>query len=158
MIGRHDAQGAGPRFDRRACRRHGARVESRSNAIVEEAALKQTRRSVVTDREAPLSAALPPLLDAALGRLAAAVTRLKTAGERQAAQEHRAGGEDAFAPFQDDQARLDLEMALARVARLGQAQAAALERLGRAEASVEAVLRSLADEEDVEEPPVEEVS
>lgn len=112
----------------------------------------------MTDRETPLSTALPPPLDAALGRLAAAVTRLKAASERRPAQEQRAGGEDAVPPLQEDRARLHLEAALAQVARLGRAQAAALERLGRAEASVEAVLRHLADEEDAEEPPVEEAS
>lgn len=114
----------------------------------------------MTDREAPLSAtALPPPLDAALGRLAAAVARLKAAGERHAPGP-REGGEGVWLPAQEDRARLalDLDAALARVARLGEARQAALERLGRAEASVEAVLRDLTGEEDVEEPPIEEAS
>lgn len=122
--------------------------------------MDQTRRAAVTHGEAAPSTALPPQLDAALGRLAAAVARLKAAGARgAAARGERAGDEDPLA-LQEDRTRLTLELdaALARVARLGEAQRTALERLGRAEASIDAVLRDLTEDEDAEEPPIEEAS
>lgn len=123
--------------------------------------MDQTRRSALTPREAPPPVDLPPALHAAADRLTAALTRLKAAGERRATgRGEREGDEDAPALVQQDRTRLaiDLEAALARVARLGDAHAAALERLGRAEASIDAVLRELTEEEEVEEPPVEEAS
>lgn len=121
--------------------------------------MDQTKRSAVIHDETPPPVPLPPTLDAALDRLTAATARLRAAGERHAATRREpAGGEDAL--MQEDRTRLALERdaALARVARLGEAHGAALERLGRAEASIEAVLADLAEEEDAEEPPIEEAS
>ncbi len=82
----------------------------------------------------------PETSDPAILRLRTALDRLEAAAERRALREAAlADSEAEFALMQDDRARLavDLDAALDSQRKLGEANAAAMERIGRAAATLE---------------------
>lgn len=86
----------------------------------------------------------PESSDPVILRLRAALDRLEAAAERRALREAAlADSEAEFALMQDDRARLavDLDAALDSQRKLGEANAAAIERIGRAAATLERWLR-----------------
>lgn len=94
---------------------------------------------------------VPPAIDAALKRLASALGQFEAAAERQArARAAREDGEEEFAIMRDDRSRLavELEGALARLKRLEQANAAALQRIERASETILACLGDGGDDDE----------
>jgi hypothetical protein len=82
----------------------------------------------------------PDSSDPSILRLRAALDRLEAAAERRALREAALSDAEAeFALMQDDRARLavDLDAALDSQRKLGEANAAAMERIGRAAATLE---------------------
>lgn len=95
---------------------------------------------------------LPGAIDAALKRLTTALDRLEAAAERRArADAGRADADEEFAIMRDDRSRLAVELdgAVARVARLERANDEAMKRIERAAA---AVRMAMGEDEAAEEP------
>jgi hypothetical protein len=94
---------------------------------------------------------VPTAIEFALKRLAAAVDHLEAAAERREdVSAGRRDGDEEFAIMRDDRSRLAVELdgALVKIKRLGQANDEAMKRIDRASEAIQAALGDEAPEEE----------